>query len=523
MGGIAEYTGSLVCQTTLGLAASVALSPRNDRDVQVFSFNLLDENQPFTARIPLDALASVSADALRADLAQAGRRWVGYFFGCLCMLHQRGLVELANPQLRGLNLAVLSTVPMGAGVGSSAAIEVAVMLNLLDHFGVRDRLNPLELSSLCQQIENRIVGAPCGIMDPVACCLGRERELLRLLCQPHELSPGLPVPPKIRVVGIHSAVRHPDADARYARTRCAAFMGHAMILRRMRDMAGAHAVQPSQPCSPDRRGEAAASGASVLAGPECQTVYAAGRPARTRPPLGSADPMRGYLANLDQDDYKSLFRPLLPEVIKGSEFLDRFGGDAQLLGNIIWPEDRHPARIREGSGHEVESQMLREHARHDSQFIPAIDPDTEYHVQQAADHHVLEARRVRQFVGFLEQAARHEIGSRPRMLALDKAGHLMYASHISYANDALLGAPECDLLVKLVRDRERAGFYGARITGRGCGGMVAVLCNESDRTGAALEAIMAEYQKQTGKTPSLLAGTSPGAWHVGTALVYPTN
>src|SRR5947209_825842 len=56
MGGIADYTGSLVCQMTLDRAAAVAVQKREDRQVQVFSFNLLDAHQPFTLRIPLEAL-----------------------------------------------------------------------------------------------------------------------------------------------------------------------------------------------------------------------------------------------------------------------------------------------------------------------------------------------------------------------------------------------------------------------------------------------------------------------------------
>jgi len=63
MGGIADYTGSLVCEGTLDRAAAIALAPREDRDLQVFSFNLYDEHQPFTLRIPLAALASHSVEA----------------------------------------------------------------------------------------------------------------------------------------------------------------------------------------------------------------------------------------------------------------------------------------------------------------------------------------------------------------------------------------------------------------------------------------------------------------------------
>jgi L-arabinokinase len=188
--------------------------------------------------------------------------------------------------------------------------------------------------------------------------------------------------------------------------------------------------------------------------------------------------MNGYLANLDPDDYKQLFRPHVPEAMRGRDFLDRYG--------------------------ETVDRVTR------------VEPEVEYAVQRATDHHVLEARRVRRFCEFLEQAATQP-GPR-RKAALDRAGHLMYASHLSYTNDAMLGAPECDLLVKLVREREAAGLYGAKITGGGSGGTVAVLCDEGDRADAALAEVMAEYGRQSGRKPELLAGSSPGAWHVGTAV-----
>src|SRR5436305_12648767 len=78
MGGIADYTGSLVCEMTLDRAAAVALQQRDDREVQVFSFNLYDEHQPFTFRIPLAALAGESAEALRTEFNEPGRKWAGY-------------------------------------------------------------------------------------------------------------------------------------------------------------------------------------------------------------------------------------------------------------------------------------------------------------------------------------------------------------------------------------------------------------------------------------------------------------
>ncbi|MGD0542155.1 MAG: GHMP kinase, partial [Tepidisphaeraceae bacterium] len=407
MGGIADYTGSLVCEATLDRAAAVALRRRDDRFVQVFSFNLFDDHRPFTFRIPLDALALQSIDSLRSEFNQPGRRWAGYLAGCLAILHHHGRIDLTDPSLRGMNLALLSTVPLGAGVSSSAAIEVAAMINFMDELNVRDK-DPMVLASLCQEVENRIVGAPCGIMDQVSSCVGEEGALLRLICRPHELQPPLHLPAGIRVIGINSNVKHNIGGGMYGRTRCAAFMGHRIILAKMREM-----------------GQAA--GATM-----------------------DSDPMRGYLANLDADDYKKLFRPFLPEEIDGKTFLDKFGATGDTATRV--------------------------------------EPDQVYHVVKATDHHVLEARRVRNFAGHLESAAALAADLPRRTLALDKAGHLMYASHISYTNDALLGAAECDLLVQLVRQREWSGLYGAKITGGGSGGTVAVLANQG--TDAAISEIM---------------------------------
>jgi L-arabinokinase len=259
-----------------------------------------------------------------------------------------------------------------------------------------------------------------------------------MICQPSELLDSLELPVGVRVVGINSNVKHSVGGGQYGRTRCAAFMGHRIILERMRHMGAAMKREMTD------------------------------------------DPMRGYLANLDADDYKRFFRNAVPESITGQAFLDRYR-------STIDPATR-------------------------------VDPAVEYLVQHAVDHHVLEAQRVRRFVGFLEQAATTPGAPRERGSALDRAGHLMYASHLSYTNDAMLGAPECDLLVDLVRKRERAGLYGAKITGGGSGGTVAVLCDEGSRADAALAEIMSEYERQTGKRAELLSGTSPGAWRVGTAL-----
>jgi L-arabinokinase len=454
MGGIADYTGSLVCEATLDRAAAVATQRRDDRTVQVFSFNLFDEHQPFTLSMSLDDIAGASVDELRAGFtADPGRKWAGYVIGCLALLHEQGYVKLDARETKGFNIAVLSTVALGAGISSSAALEVATMVNLVDEFGIarldpessehdnlesHEAIGPMRLASLCQQVENRVVGAPCGVMDQVTSCYGRQGALLRLVCQPHELQPALYLPVGVRLVGINSNVKHSVGGGQYGKTRCAAFMGHAMILAKMAEMA--HAANLTL----------------------------------------SGDPMHGYLANLDLDDYKRYFRGYLPEWMEGKEFVKRFGKTIDKA--------------------------------------TTVEPDVNYPVQHATDHHVWEAHRVKNFTSFVEEAGKLPSGPERSQL-LDKAGHLMYASHVSYTKDAMLGADECDLLVDLVRRNERAGLFGAKITGGGSGGTVAVLCHDTPAATAAIEEILTAYQAQTGRTPEAFMGSSPGAWHVGSAVV----
>jgi L-arabinokinase len=437
MGGIADYTGSTVAEATLDRAAALALQERDDRDVRVLSLNLRDDGRPSDFNISLDAMAELSIDELRAELKQPGRRWSGYIVGCLAILHERRLIDLRSSAHKGMTLALLSTVPLGAGVSSSAAIEVATMVNLVQH--LRIQIDPMLLAEMCQSAENRVVGAPCGIMDQVTSCAGETGALLRMICQPHELLPPLHLPAGVRVIGINSNVKHSVGGGMYGRTRCAAFMGHRIILEKMREIG-------------------LAEGATLV-----------------------SDPMRGYLANLDPEDYKRFFRPFLPQEMKGSEFISQYGSTIDTA--------------------------------------TAVEPELNYHVLQATDHHVLEARRVRNFIRYLKAAAALPADSARRKLELDKAGHLMYASHLSYTRDALLGAPECDLLVDLVRRRESAGLYGAKITGGGSGGTVAVLADRSPGADAAVEQIMSEYKKQTGRQPEAFLGDSHGAWAVGTVVV----
>jgi len=116
----------------------------------------------------------------------------------------------------GLTGRLSSDLPAGAGLSSSAALEVALALALC---AVADfELEPLELALLCQRAELRAVGVPCGILDQAACLLGRDGFALLLDCATlaHEL---VPVPPAAALLVVDSGVERSLENTAYAQRR----------------------------------------------------------------------------------------------------------------------------------------------------------------------------------------------------------------------------------------------------------------------------------------------------------------
>jgi L-arabinokinase len=176
----------------------------------------------------------------------------------------------------------------------------------------------------------------------------------------------------------------------------------------------------------------------------------------------------GYLARVSVTDYVDCFRDRIPTKLKGSEFLERFGetGDS----------------------------------------LTQVDPDYVYKIRSRTEHHIYEHARSCQFVECLSRSIRK--GDHAILL---EAGELMYASHWSYGQRCGLGSVETDLLVNLIRQHgEKAEVYGAKISGRGCGGVVTVLMRSTESARTALEAAMEAYHERTGKQATLLEGSLPG-------------
>jgi L-arabinokinase len=177
---------------------------------------------------------------------------------------------------------------------------------------------------------------------------------------------------------------------------------------------------------------------------------------------GEAGLSAAYLANISPAEFERGLLRHLPDEIAGDAFLARYGPT----------EDT----------------------------VTTVDPGRRYRVCAPAAHPVYERARAAEF--------RHLLENSPDEAARVRLGELMYESHASYGRCGL-GSPGTDRLIELVRREGAAsGLYGARITGGGSGGTVALLGRRD--AGAAIARVADAYARHTGVHPYVFAGSSPG-------------
>lgn len=181
-----------------------------------------------------------------------------------------------------------------------------------------------------------------------------------------------------------------------------------------------------------------------------------------------------YLTELSPAEFQQQFAAEIPEQILGSEFLKR-------------------------------------HKTHDDP-VTRISPDATYRVAGPTRHPVEENERVLKFMDALRAA--NDGDER----ALVTAGECMYGAHESYRDNCRLSTAEVDFLVDCVRQRgATVGLFGAKITGGGTGGTVAVF-GKLDALKKHIPEIAVEYQRRVGVLPDIFVGTSPGAIEFGAKL-----
>ncbi|TSA32327.1 MAG: galactokinase [Verrucomicrobiaceae bacterium] len=148
-----------------------------------------------------------------ADLSKGLQRrgsWDDYPLGVVEMLRQAG----AN--VGGFEAHFVADLPLGAGLSSSAALEVAtaVLVTRLFPFSV----SPLDLAKICRRAENEFVGVSCGLLDQVSSIFGRRDHVVFLDCRAESVEP-IPFPPGFGLLIVHSGVKHALTGGEYNERR----------------------------------------------------------------------------------------------------------------------------------------------------------------------------------------------------------------------------------------------------------------------------------------------------------------
>jgi len=189
-----DYNDGFTMPAAIEFYCWVAISPREDRVLSIYS----------------EEFSSSAETDLSSAATQPTKSWSDYPIGVALQLEKAGM------RLRGANLLVESEVPMGAGLSSSAAIEVATALALAEQSGTSpDRV---QLARLCQKAENEFVGARVGIMDQFISLHGQKDHALLLDCRALTFE-SLAIPDSVKLVISNTMVKHELASGEYNRRR----------------------------------------------------------------------------------------------------------------------------------------------------------------------------------------------------------------------------------------------------------------------------------------------------------------
>ncbi len=190
IGEFTDFNEGFVMPAAIERSAVASVTPRSDRRLRIRS----------------EAFADVGDFDLDDPEPRAIGNWSDYPRGVAVELQRAGY------QVSGADLSIRSSVPIGAGLSSSAALEVATAAALCAVSGIT--LDSRELALLCQRAENSFVGMRCGIMDQFISCHGVAGHAIMLDCRSLEYRL-FPLPPGVQLVICNSMVRHALAGGEY--------------------------------------------------------------------------------------------------------------------------------------------------------------------------------------------------------------------------------------------------------------------------------------------------------------------
>jgi galactokinase len=186
-----DYNDGFVMPVAIDRHIVVAASPRSDNQINLVAMDFANQSSTFCL------------DDIKLDERAV---WSNYARGVVWSLKQAGY------QLKGMDAVIGGDVPIGAGLSSSAALEVASGLAITRLSGID--IEPKSMALLAQYAENQFVGMRCGIMDQFIACLGQAGHALLIDCRSldHRL---VPLNPAVKVVVVNSGVQRGLRDSEY--------------------------------------------------------------------------------------------------------------------------------------------------------------------------------------------------------------------------------------------------------------------------------------------------------------------
>lgn len=311
MGGVADYSGSLTLQAPIKEQTTAYVALRNDGLARMRSLAIENGSEESEVIIDFNAFSKSPRKMTFEDFREAlGKNtldsWAAYVAGCIFCLSKE-----IKGEISGADILIESTIPIGKGISSSAALTIATLCALSEALGIELDGNRIPL--LSQQVENHVIGAPCGLMDQLAIYHGRKDHLLPILCRPDTVYSPIPIPKSLQFIGIDSDQRHSVKGASYTQVRTAAFMGYTIIAR----MLGA-----SDEKIANARHRGVRRGLSY----------------------------HGYLTGIKPSHFEEVFAPHLPETVTGEDFLREFG---ETIDPITQPQPGVTYQVRTCAAHPV--------------------------------------------------------------------------------------------------------------------------------------------------------------------------
>ena len=404
MGGIAEFSGSLVLQMPIDKKTTVSIRKTENNVLKIIS---LCEDKTLEFAVPIDGIKLIPKGNYQSVKQLFNDdRFVSYITGSIILLCWEKNIELS-----GFEILVKSDIPVGKELGFSAALEVATLKVFAEYYNLN--FEGTELPTLAHKVEHLIVSISSGLVNQLTSFFGKPNHLLPIFCQPDILHEPLPLSKDVFIMGIDSGISQTLGEKEYEKVRIATFMGYSIM---------AH-----------------------LEGFDTKNIKSFKR---------EELPFNGYLCNVRVPYYNANFSRIIPKIMSGKDFLKQYS-----------------------EIYDIET---------------SINPDEKYPVLNATKHAIFENSRVEKF----QKAFLSIDKTLSKKIPYKLMGSFMDESNMSYSACGL-GSEKTDELVQMAYLARNKGVYGAKVTGSGSGGTVAILC-VGEKGKQAVRDIWTQYQENNG-------------------------